>query len=470
MASAAGTENWTNPSVLLLAEGADPIKTITARARQLVLDALDAGWAGPPFDPFELAHLLGVPVVAREDQFDARTVVVDAAPADSRGLRIEFNPNRPPGRLRWSVVHEIAHTFFPDVAEEVRHRTGSGAVPTGQSDFWQLELLCNIAAAELLMPAAIFDDDLDSTALDIDALMELRSRYSVSAEALVRRAVERTQRPAALLALARDETGAEFRIDYVVPSRSWAGEAPMRGMRFLSGPPLGDCTAVGYTTRGLHTFPTSPRSFDVQAVGIPGYPGDPYPRVLALLTPLDDAASRTDGAGLQYVTGDVTKPRGPTPRLIAHVVSDRAHAFGPGVASALGNHFRNLRESYRNWTIASPENLRLGNVHTIEVEEGTWVSSMVAQEGFGPANEPRIRYHALTDCLHKIAKKAAQLDASIHVPRIGAGQAGGSWPVVADLLDREVCRAGVPVTVYTRPGEHPDALERQSAARSQSEP
>lgn len=140
---------WTNQSVLRFAEGRDPVEAIVARARQIVVDAIDAGWRGPPFDPLSLAaDFLHVPVAANPDVSDARTV---SAARDR--LRIEFNPNRPRGRLRYSLAHEIAHTLFSDCGERVRNR---GSHEDQLPDDWQLEALCNIAAAEFLMPVGSF--------------------------------------------------------------------------------------------------------------------------------------------------------------------------------------------------------------------------------------------------------------------------------------------------------------------------
>src|SRR5690606_9210375 len=102
---------WTHPSVVQLAAGRDPIEMISERARALVLKAFDAGWEGPPFDPFHLADLLRIEAIPKHDVGDARTV-----PVGRSGFRIEFNPSRPRERLRYSVAHEIAHTLFPDCA------------------------------------------------------------------------------------------------------------------------------------------------------------------------------------------------------------------------------------------------------------------------------------------------------------------------------------------------------------------
>jgi hypothetical protein len=123
--------------VLKFAGNADPVLLIEAKARELVLKALDSGWSGPPYNPLAIADLLKIPIEANSEVADARTTAADG------GIRIEFNPTRPRERVRFSIAHEIAHTLFPDVAEQTRHRGGTGSAP----DEWQLEMLCNLAAA-----------------------------------------------------------------------------------------------------------------------------------------------------------------------------------------------------------------------------------------------------------------------------------------------------------------------------------
>ena len=135
---------WNHPSVLALAGDGNPLETIIEMARNVVAKAFDQGWSGPPFDPFELAALQRISVAARHDVRDARIVA-----ANRRGFRIEFNPSRPRARLRYSIAHEIAHTLFPDCSDQVRNRLHHQE-SVGES--WQLESLCNVAAAEFLMP------------------------------------------------------------------------------------------------------------------------------------------------------------------------------------------------------------------------------------------------------------------------------------------------------------------------------
>jgi hypothetical protein len=97
-------------------------------------------------------------------------------------LVIAYNPNRPKGRLRFSIAHEVAHALFPGVAEVVRHRTPVGALPdVSESDEYELELLCNIVAGELLLPTEAVAGLLEIDT-DIDFIMETRRRWDVSTE------------------------------------------------------------------------------------------------------------------------------------------------------------------------------------------------------------------------------------------------------------------------------------------------
>src|SRR2546426_5403101 len=119
---------WTNPSVQKFAGGSDPVALVTSRAREIVMEAIQNGWNGPPFDPFRLAEILGISVVAREDVLDARVVPKGSKPF------IEFNPNRPRRRVRFSVAHEIAHTLFPDYQQVIRNR---GDATSTKTDEWE---------------------------------------------------------------------------------------------------------------------------------------------------------------------------------------------------------------------------------------------------------------------------------------------------------------------------------------------
>jgi O-acetyl-ADP-ribose deacetylase (regulator of RNase III) len=61
---------------------------------------------------------------------------------------------------------------------------------------------------------------------------------------------------------------------------------------------------------------------------------------------------------------------------------------------------------------------------------------------------PPIRYEAVRSGLVKVAIKANQLNASVHMPRIGCGLAGGEWSEIEPITVETLCKAGIKVTVY----------------------
>ncbi|OBB17710.1 hypothetical protein A5761_10105 [Mycolicibacterium setense] len=159
---------------------------------------------------------------------------------------------------------------------------------------------------------------------------------------------------------------------------------------------------------------------------------------------------------MTYVTGDLLDLDSNTnPVVIAHVVSDASHAWGRiNVGATLSRAFPDAARAFRSWTIADAENLRLGRVHVLEQLLGgreVTVISMVAQAGFGPGAAVRLRYDALAECLDAVAELATARGTGVHVPRIGAGQAGGRWDVIAELIITQLVDRGIPVTVHTKP-------------------
>ena len=167
---------WTNPSVKTFAAGGDPIARITEEAKALVFRAVQDRWQGPPFDPFWMAQYRGISVVQRTDIQDARLVT----PPKGKPV-IEYNPNQPYARMRFSIAHEIGHTLFSDYRETTRNRQ---QLLRGRTDNWQLELLCNLAAAEILMPSVPILDELGGD-VTLAKLMSLWKKYDVSSEAFL---------------------------------------------------------------------------------------------------------------------------------------------------------------------------------------------------------------------------------------------------------------------------------------------
>lgn len=431
---------WTNSSVRALAGDLDPVQVITEKARGLALRAIQEGWSGPPYDPFALASYLKVPVVARQDIAEARTIPI------GKGALIEFNPNRPRARIKFSICHELAHMLFPDHSERVRnrvtHRDASG-------DDWQLESLCNIGAAELLLPIGS-SPSLEQGRLTIDGILEARKRHEVSAEAVMIRAVRLSGEQCYVFSSShRSRTKGQDRyvLDYAVGSRAWrAGLSP--GTALPESTVAANCIAIGFTAKGQETW-ESVGPVRVECLGVSPYPNQTHPRVLGLIHPQKKTPVKL--AEITYLQGDATLPHGGGFRLITQVINDSAFTWGAGFSLAARNKWPDAQRAFRRWAEADPRNLRLGAVHFHKIEDNLGIASVIAQHGYGPSPKPRIRYAALKTCLEVVAKIAAQHRATVHMPKIGSGQAGGSWSITREFVQEHLCSNGIRVFVYELP-------------------
>jgi O-acetyl-ADP-ribose deacetylase (regulator of RNase III) len=331
-----------------------------------------------------------------------------------------------------------------------------------KGDDWQLEMLCNIGAAELLMPIGSVRD-LECEPVKIDGLVRLRQRLQVSTEALSLRAVRLTRDSCCLLSFSRRQMsqGSAYYLDYAVPSMNWRSAVPPRWSVSLTEV-VGECTAIGWTAKGHLTAIPGLGTMPVECVGIPPYPGEVYPRVLTLLnTPQEAESSKPQ---LRRLLGDATKPRGKGKRIVAQIVNDKAHTWGAGFALAVRKKWPHVQEDFKSWATGDKSHLALGSTRVSAVDADVSVMSMVAQHGYGPSPRPRVRYGALMSCLDKLAELSVQIDASVHMPRIGCGEAGGDWHIVQELINESLCRRGVQVTVYELPD---DDRNRSSAKRAQ---
>ena len=138
---------------------------------------------------------------------------------------------------------------------------------------------------------------------------------------------------------------------------------------------------------------------------------------------------------IQYLKGDATRPQISGPRIIAQVVNTQG-GWGRGFVLAVSERWEEPEYAYRRWH-ASKEGFELGMIQVVEVAPEMWVCNMLAQQGYltTKKNGPPIRYEALRKCLVQLNEKAVELGASVCMPRIGCGLAGGSWDVVGPMIE-----------------------------------
>lgn len=167
---------------------------------------------------------------------------------------------------------------------------------------------------------------------------------------------------------------------------------------------------------------------------------------------------------IRYTRGDATQPIGEGPKIIAHICNDIG-AWGAGFVLAVSRRWAEPERAYITWGIERPKRFgpfQLGKTQTVEVEKDLYVANMIAQHGIRKnrfnnrpsaryealENRPPIRYDALEKCLIKLSVFAEYKKASVHMPRIGCGLAGGNWREVEPIIERTLSSANIPVTVY----------------------
>ncbi|MFJ3421552.1 macro domain-containing protein [Streptomyces sp. NPDC086082] len=152
---------------------------------------------------------------------------------------------------------------------------------------------------------------------------------------------------------------------------------------------------------------------------------------------------------INYVRGDATVPSVKGVKVIAHVCNDIG-GWGKGFVLALSRRWPEPEKAYRAWHRDRAANdFGLGAVQLVQVERQVWVANMIGQRGIrtGSKGVP-VRYDAIDTALTRLAERAAELDASVHMPRIGCGLAGGTWSRVEPLITERLVGRGIAVSVY----------------------
>ncbi|WP_316522919.1 macro domain-containing protein [Kitasatospora brasiliensis] len=153
---------------------------------------------------------------------------------------------------------------------------------------------------------------------------------------------------------------------------------------------------------------------------------------------------------ITYVRGDATTPQGKGVKVIAHVCNDLG-GWGKGFVLALSRRWPEPEAAYRRWHRERAKNdFGLGAVQLVPVDPHVWVANLVGQRGIrtGRSTGVPVRYEAIDTGLVALGEHALRLGASVHMPRIGCGLAGGRWEKVEPLVSARLTARGVPVTVY----------------------
>lgn len=148
------------------------------------------------------------------------------------------------------------------------------------------------------------------------------------------------------------------------------------------------------------------------------------------------------------VHGDATCPDVKGNKIIAHVCNDIG-VFGAGFALAVAMKWPDARQVYidkHRCLLQAGSMLKLGDVIYYDHAPDLCIAHMISQAGVCSRTNPvPLKYDALEECLADVNKRAECKEASVHMPKIGAGLAGGDWNRIQELINKHIT---VPCFVY----------------------
>ncbi|WP_437230194.1 ImmA/IrrE family metallo-endopeptidase [Planctomicrobium sp. SH661] len=295
---------------------ADAPSAIRAKARAVF--ALYESQFGPPDIPIDVDMLASLLGIEKSDEAPVLSPDAELVPDGQGRMTMRVNPDRPETRKRFSIAHEISHTFFPEYAGKEWCRTDARYRNRDNPDDF-LEMLCDIGAAELLLPEPWFSKDAAEVD-DAAGLLRLANTYHASREAVLRRFAETSSKTIAAVffqwklkptqkgRIGNKDQGNLFgfspeeevrdsirlRIDYTIPSTSFRAEG-----HFLPGDksvesegPLYEAASTGKPVEGEFDLDLGQATGRYRILAIPlwtpneqlGAQGENA--VAALLTPL----------------------------------------------------------------------------------------------------------------------------------------------------------------------------------------
>lgn len=251
------------------------------KCRAMVKKAKAYGWSGPPFDPKLLAGIFHIKVEETEEDFEGEGRIFPRAGR----LVIQYRKGGIDERVRFTICHELAHTCFPDCYDVVRHQ--DGPADADEEAHKRFENLCDVGAAELLLPHDEFVGDMKQVSLDLGSAIDLAARYVASLEATLRRFLDLSMDGCCAAAFIGDDPVGRTQVSYCVKAGGFNGYVP-------KGTPVPQNSIARFApsngrsgltlSRETWWIRGKPRSYYVEAHQLPRVLVNPkYPKAVALL-------------------------------------------------------------------------------------------------------------------------------------------------------------------------------------------
>ncbi len=144
---------------------------------------------------------------------------------------------------------------------------------------------------------------------------------------------------------------------------------------------------------------------------------------------------------IHHLHGDATAPTIQGPKILVHVCNDIGK-WGKGFVVAVSRRWPAPEAEFKRCFKAGISS-SLGEVQFVPVAEDLTVANLIGQHKIASRADPSyvpVRYPAIAQGLATVALRAASTHASVHMPRIGCGLAGGKWEEIEPLIQQSLCK------------------------------
>jgi Zn-dependent peptidase ImmA (M78 family) len=166
-----------------------------------------------PINPEAIAASLGIVLIFEDIRAQAQYRVENGRPVIVIKRETDLPSSLAVAQQRFAIAHEIGHHMLREEVRDVWPEF------TFCSDDPFEESLCDRFAAELLMPSALVSRDLRQTHFLPHRLLEVTSRYGVTLEAVLLRAIELFG--AIVNPILWDRDGAQWRVRWAARPQDW---------------------------------------------------------------------------------------------------------------------------------------------------------------------------------------------------------------------------------------------------------
>lgn len=153
---------------------------------------------------------------------------------------------------------------------------------------------------------------------------------------------------------------------------------------------------------------------------------------------------------ITYLVGDATQPTAAGTKIIVHICNDIG-MWGKGFVLAISKRWKAPEQVYKS-SFSAVKKPALGDVQFITVENDIIVANIIGQQGVRSPRHNKspapIRYPAIRQGLIAVSEYAMQHNASVHMPRIGCGLAGGRWEEIEPIIEETLTQKNIETNVY----------------------